>query len=296
MTKDAISKLLAQYNLPVDYTIQTLPKTTSGNDSYVIETSQGKYVLRHLVRQSKSSAEQEYKIQECLSRHGITTPMYIRNSDGNLVSQFDGEFGVLSEFINGSRQKVDSLELAYNMGHTLAHIHKNLGDMPISFNREQWFNPQNADHQLSMYNGPEKDFILQHTKNLYCVFDLNLPQAVIHGDFHTNNIFSENDRVTVIFDFESAEHTVRILDIARTYLTYIKVTNLTPSLVLDKIISGYDSTATHKLTLEEHENLINSFIYVALISSVSIHNHGNEYSSIKYLEIAKKLINRMGLD
>lgn len=96
--------------------------------------------------------------------------------------------------------------------------------------------------------------------------------------------------MTAVFDFESAEYTVRILDIARLYLTYIKVTDLEPAEVIRAIISGYDSTAEISLTEFEHSKLNNAFIYVALVSSVSIYNHGNLISSSKYLDIAKDLI------
>ena len=290
MTLEQIREYASLYNLPQPLSYKELPRATSGNTSYIIDTPDKQYVIRTLIRQSIDSANDEHTIQVLLENAGITTPLYIKSVNGNMAETINDTSIVVSELVPGSRQQHDTIELAKDMGATLAKIHDTLLTTHISFNGQQWFNPRNTELQLEKYVGPDKHFISEMTAKYSKILDENLPLAVTHGDFHTNNIFSANDKVTAVFDFESAEYTVRILDIARLYLTYIKVTDLEPEEVIQAIIAGYNSAAEFGLTELEESKLEDAFIYVALVSSVSIYNHGNLISSSKYLNIAKDYI------
>lgn len=295
MTDDTLSNLFNQYDLGSMLGATALPKTTSGNDAYIISSSTGKeYVLRTLVRQSVVGAEGERGIQKALRGAGIITPLYLYTKHDRVVATTGDVSAVISEKVEGSRQAVDTLELAYDMGITLARMHDALREVPVISNEQQWFDMTNAMTQLKLYAGPEKEYIERATHELASLFDRELPRAVIHGDFHTKNIFSADDKVTAVFDFESAEHTVRILDIARTYLTYRKVTDLDPKDIFVNITKGYTAAANEPLTQPEYENFQDACIFVALVSLVSIYNHGNAPSSAKYLEIAHHLQDNRG--
>jgi homoserine kinase type II len=290
MTLDKINDFITNYSLGNATEFNQLPLTTSGNISYQITTNDGYYVIRTLIRQSRAGAEDEYFIQRQLNAADINTPQYIKNKDDSIVSLLNGKPAVISKKLEGSRQADDTLNLAEDMGRTLAKIHLTLQNITIRPNQQQWFDPINTKKQLERYNGPDKNFIEQKTEEYSPILTRGLPMAITHGDFHTKNIFSHNDTVTAVFDFESAQYTVRLLDIARLYLTYRKVTNLDPSAILTAIIKGYESVIPYGLTQREYKELSNTFIYVALLSSVSIYNHGNSFSSGKYLDIAKLLI------
>jgi Ser/Thr protein kinase RdoA (MazF antagonist) len=290
MNLETINQVLENYLVGHAISYQELPITTSGNISYSVVTQDGEYVLRTLLRQTAESAISEYEVQKRLNAHDITTPLYIPNSKGEVVTKA-GEFNfALSTRVPGLKQNDDTVDLARDMGRTLARIHDALDNDELTFNSQQWFNPRNISAQLESYTGPDKDFISQQTTTYSTILEKGLPKALTHGDFHTNNIFSQNDHVTAVFDFESAEYTVRILDLARLYLTYIKVTGLDGDEVLTAIHNGYNSAAQLKLTDAELGEFKNACIFVALVSLVSIYNHGNIGSSQKYLEIVKNLI------
>jgi len=291
MNLEQINVFLADYNIGNARLFKQLPKTTSGNDSFVVTTDDNmQYVLRKLVRQTDTGAENERQIQTALRSVNIVCPLYLTTNSGGVATTKNNTSVVVSRLVEGSRQPQDTIELAGNMGSTLALIHNSLQNIHISPNEQQWFNLTNAKHQLNSYAGPEKDYIRRKTNEYSSILNKDLPQALTHGDFHTNNIFSANNAVTAVFDFESAEYTVRILDIARLYLTYRKVTMLEPSRILDVIISNYSDSCILPLTRQEIAELYNACIYAALVSSVSIYNQGNTYSSQKYLEIAKSLM------
>jgi len=290
MSLDYINAVLEQYSVEHASSFEELPQTTSRNTSYRVTTPSCEYVLRQLVRQSVAGATEELYIQTELNAHGIKTPLYLNTNSGGVAVTEGASHFVLSKLLPGSRQPEDTIELAKDMGATLARIHNALPDLRITFNRQQWFNYDNALYQLKQYDGPDKEFISAQTAIYSSILNKDLPRTLTHGDFHTNNIFSADDKVTAVFDFESAEHTVRILDIARLYLTYVKVTDLNPKAILRAITEGYNSKASTPLQEKEYGEMENAFIYVALVSSVSIANRGNSFSSAKYVEIAKNLI------
>lgn len=287
---DQFRNFFQLYDLSVPVAYKELPKTTSGNTTYVVDTTRKQYVVRLLVRQGITSVKDELVIQGLLNNAGIITPLYKKSSNGNIAEPLGDALAVISDLILGARQSVDSLELAYDMAATLAKIHDTLSAIHVAFNEQQWFNPKNVGSQLEKYTGPDKLYVIKMTQRYEKILYSNLPTTVTHGDFHTKNIFSSKNRVTAVFDFESAENTVRILDIARLYLTYIKVTDLQPRKVVSTLISGYNSSAESGLSDKELTELSRAFIYVALVTSVSIYNHGNKFSSEKYLTIAKHLI------
>jgi Ser/Thr protein kinase RdoA (MazF antagonist) len=291
MTLEQIDDFLADFDIENSISFFQLPKTTSGNDSYVVTTENNEqYVLRTLVRQTSIGAENERTIQLALHSANITCPLYIISRHGTVTTTRNGVSVVVSRLVEGSRQSEDTIELAGNMASTLALIHDRLRDIHILPNEQQWFNITNVSSQLQYYTGPEKKYLAHNTDKYSVILKKDLPKALTHGDFHTNNVFSAENKVTAVFDFESAEFTVRILDIARLYLTYIKVTELEPKTVFETIIREYSHSSTLPLTAQEISELNNAFIYVALVSSVSIYNHGNAYSSEKYFMIAKSLI------
>jgi Ser/Thr protein kinase RdoA (MazF antagonist) len=99
---------------------------------------------------------------------------------------------------------------------------------------------------------------------------------VIHGDLWLGNVFAEGDRVTAVFDMETAEHTYRILDLARTYLSARRETELDPKTLLDTLYEGYNSAAATPLTAEERSNFGLAFQYVAGVCALwnALHDVG----------------------
>jgi Ser/Thr protein kinase RdoA (MazF antagonist) len=290
MNNDILNAILEQYMLGQAASFVSLPKTTSGNDAFVVTLSNGdEYVVKKLARQSEESAINECDIQRILEQNGILTPHYILSQQNSVVVNIANSQYAVSKKLTGSRQVTDTLELACDMGRVLAKMHNIVNGVEITANEQQWFRPDNALRQLDIYDGPEKQYIYKTTSKLFALFDTNLPITFTHGDLHTKNIFSADDKVTVVFDFESADYSLRILDIARTYLTYRKSTDLNSDEILKNILAGYGNAASSTLSMDEKKNLNNAFMYVALITLVSIYNHGNYDSSAKYLEIVHTL-------
>lgn len=290
MNDSKVADILKQFGMRGVVSWKLLPPTTSGNDTYSVDLGdRGVYVLKTLVRQSRESAEAEYKIQQLLSEAGIVTPRYLPSIDNAITVEYSSVQYVLSPSIDGFRQDVDTLQLAKDMGCVLAKMHYAVKGIALLPNEQQWFNPRNVISQLKVYNGPDKEYIADKSTKLFSLFEKGLPVSFTHGDLHTKNIFSENDKVTAVFDFESAEYSLRIFDLARTYLTYRKVTDLKPGDILNSLLAGYDSATCMRLAVDEVDCLNDAFIYVALLTAVSIYNHGNAPSSSAYLCIARQI-------
>ncbi len=166
MTNDQIKEYALLYDISQPLSFEELPKTTSGNISYIIDTPNKQYVLRVLVRQGIESANNEHVIQALLDNAGVKAPLYIQSIRGNIVETINNTSIVISEFIPGSRQPEDTIELAKSMGSMLAKIHNILSTTHILFTEQQWFNPRNTKTQLERYTGPEKSSLQKKPKNI----------------------------------------------------------------------------------------------------------------------------------
>jgi Ser/Thr protein kinase RdoA (MazF antagonist) len=285
----ALTSLLAHYTDEIAIDWHALPRTTSGNDAYIVTTNKNKYVLRVLAhQQSPQHVEEECKLQHALKDASIVTPIYRRTLDGELIAHTDRTSGTLSDYIEGRRPENITPRLVASMGSTLAKVHEALRELTVQPNELQWFDPRNVTGQFEEYTGPKKEVIKKLIDVSSTIFSKSLPKTLIHGDLHIHNLFADNDEVTVVFDLESSEYTFRLFDVARTGLTLIKGSDLESNAVENLLIDAYNQTASMQLTQDELKALPEAFVYVAAVTALSIYNNGNEPSSKRYIELAER--------
>jgi Ser/Thr protein kinase RdoA (MazF antagonist) len=286
-----LSTLFYQYSDEKIITHTQLPKTTSGNDAYVITTKTGQYVLRTLARQEAVDVVQEHRLQVALQKAGIATPLYIKTASKTLTASKDGITCTLSRYIIGSRPESITFALVNDMGATLGRIQNAIAGTEIAPNKMQWFNPINVEEQFSSYEGPQKQEIAQLIKSSSNILGRPLPRTLIHGDLHIHNIFAHNEKVSVVFDLETVAYGLRILDIARTYLTLVKGSTLEPLSIMQVLIEGYNHTASIPLSNDERAALADAIVYVASTTALYIYNNGNITSSMLYVKLANEYAN-----
>jgi len=90
------------------------------------------------------------------------------------------------------------------------------------------------------------------------LYDAGLPVANIHGDLWASNVFAENGRITAVFDLETTEKTLRVIDLGRTAidLTLDMKRTSVPD-VLEILRDGYDEVDA--LTHKERDALPDAF-------------------------------------
>ena len=220
---------------------------------------------------------------------GIATPEYIKITPGQYVGTHKNERFLLSPYIPGSAPKTVSPELIQNFGATLAKLHTSLAGVVIPKNDMQWLSLKRVTNDLDSYNGPFKATLRTLLNRGSVIFSADLPRAVTHGDLWLNNVFAKGNEITTVFDLETAEETVRLVDIARTYTSIRFNSGYSIDEVIEGLVAGYNSVASQLLTAEEIANIKLAIMYVCGACATWHAVHQTEYVE-GYLKLADEVL------
>ncbi len=278
LTTSELSELFHHYS-PDDLAASEKNGDAFANDAYNLKTADGaEYVMRILKLQIPETVEREAEMQHQLAEAGIGTPHYLAFESGKHVGEHEGLAFTLSERIAGEVPKTASLELISSFGSTLAQFHDVLKDTEVPFSKMQWFQPKNVHEDLEKYDGELKSDTTKLITDGEKLFQTGLPQTLIHGDLWLGNVFADGDKVTAVFDMETAEHNYRIIDLARTYLSMRLETKYSKDEIIDKLFVGYDAVANELLTQEEKDSFGLATSYTAGVCALWHELNGTRYA------------------
>lgn len=260
------------------------------NEVYNLTDSTGQeYVMRLLKSQDSKIVNLVAHMQIILNAVGIRTPQYLDFGDNNFVGEQNEHRFTLSIRIEGKAPTTVTPELVLDFGATLARIHNCLKGVVVPPNKMQWFNPEIAQADLDAYDGPLKNKLTMLVGKGYKLLSLGLPEAVIHGDLWLSNTFAEKDKVTAVFDFDTAQNTARIIDLARTYTSMRRESALPAAQIIDHLTNGYDSVATNLLTQIEKDNFNLAIAYVSGVLAAWHAANDRRYAG-QYIEIGEEVL------
>ncbi len=257
-----LNNLFHEYS---DADVVTATKSTEAflNEVFDITTSDGEhYFLKILNEQHPEAIAGEVQMQQRMLAAGLRTPEYLEITPGNHVGQHHDEKFLLSKYIPGSTPRKVTPTLIQSLGAMLAMLHDCLDGMTVPENDMQWLSPKKVHADLDPYDGETKDVLTKMVDYGSKIFELGLPEAIIHGDLWLSNIFAEDGTVTAVFDLETAERTARIIDLGRTYTSIRFNSDFAAEEVVAGLAKGYDSKATHPLSAEELQNMYRAIAWV----------------------------------
>jgi Ser/Thr protein kinase RdoA (MazF antagonist) len=261
------------------------------NEVYNLTDAEGsRFVMRVLRIQDPSTVNLEASMQAKLNAAGIKAPQYLELGDDNYVGEKNGHHFTLSEHIEGRVPSEVRPELVADFGATLARIHYTLEGIVVPPNKMQWFDPKIAQEDLDSYDGPLKSKLTMLVRRGDELLSLGLPEAVIHGDLWLSNTFADANKVTAVFDFETAQNTARIIDLARTYTSMRQEADLPADQIIGLLIDGYDSAASVQLTETEKDNFRLAIAYVSGVVAAWHAANGTRYIG-PYIEIGEEALN-----
>lgn len=248
------------------------------NEVYDVTDSEGRrFFLKLLKTQLPEIVATEVQMQQRLLASGLRTPEYLEIKPNEYVGNHGDIRFILSKYIPGESPKDVTTELIESFGATLAKIHDALKGIDIPPSNMQWLSPDRVDDDLSGYEGEVKPELVRLMSAGKVIFDRNLPRAVTHGDLWMSNVFAKNNTITTVFDLETAEYTVRLVDLARTYTSMRFNSDLSSSEIIKVLTRGYDSVAETPLTAEERVNFSLAIAFVAGACATWHALHGTRY-------------------
>jgi homoserine kinase type II len=290
LTTQQLSAIFHEYS-PHNVVSAVRSTEAFANEVYDITDTQGeRYFLKILKAQLPEAIATEAQMQQRLLAAGLQTPQYIEIKPGAYVGSHDGIKFILSRFIPGKSPKVVTPALIESFGATLARLHDALGGVHITASDMQWLKLERV--QSYGYTGDTKDDLATLVNTGKRIFEGDLPTAVIHGDLWMSNVFASGDTITTVFDLETAEHTVRLVDLARTYTSMKFNSNYTLKEIVAGLVVGYNSAATQPLTAGELTNVNLAIAYVAGACGTWHAVHGTRYRD-PYIRFGKEALQEL---
>lgn len=228
------------------------------NDTYIIDTANGRFALRIYPSGHRTPSEvmDEIYLSDNLLENGISVAPVFRRLDEEAVTFLNAPEGrrcaVL--FVYMDHKPVDDLndKLCFRLGRTLAQIHE-IADFLPSLDREQMDVSNLVDEPLArIANSPlfaqygeEIDYLYQVAGELRQRLS-RLPTqkphyGICHGDFMTGNILINKDQLPSILDFDFAQYNWRIYDLA-TFI-WLEALDDNPNLptIRKMLVQGYET-------------------------------------------------------
>ena len=292
LTAQQLTEIFHEY-APEDIVKATRSTEAFANEVYDIADTKGRrYFLKLLKTQLPEVITTEAKMQQKLLAAGMQTPEYLEIKPGLYVGNHNNIRFIVSKRIPGESPKNVTPALIESFGATLARLHDALKGITVATNNMQWLSLKHVESDLSGYNGDTKDDLVSLVEAGKKIFERELPTAIIHGDLWMSNVFAKNDRITTVFDLETAEHTARLVDLARTYTSMKFNSDYSTNEIIEKLVTGYNSAAIMPLTSSELANFNLAIAYVAGACGTWHAIHGTRYRD-PYIKFGKEVL-RLG--
>jgi Ser/Thr protein kinase RdoA (MazF antagonist) len=257
------------------------------NESHRVELADGgSIVVRVLKVTTPARARQEVSIQRALVNAGITTPVSRTMKNGDVVGEVDGHAFTISHMIEGQHPQVINEDLVTECGRVLARFHKATQQLYIA--GSSWLSEPTISQEIAAVDDPTMRLRLQQMRDdVLHLFDAGLPVANVHGDLWASNVFAENGRITAVFDLETTEKTLRVMDLGRTAIDPALEMKTSVPDILEMLRDGYQEVDA--LTGKERDALPDAFRLAAVACSAWHYNHGFQDYALDAMQHAESL-------
>jgi Ser/Thr protein kinase RdoA (MazF antagonist) len=185
------------------------------SNNYKIILSNGKIVFLKIISDfNKENIKKIELMNECFN-DGIKVPKPIQNKDGDLVTILEKKLYLLTEYYKGKITNFNS-EQIFSAGENLALLNKKLSKYDSILPRSPLYNDLNEEELekiRKLINPKIENYVLineliEILPDLY--LDINdkiksyeKNKQLVHIDYHPKNILFNENKLFVIFDFES---------------------------------------------------------------------------------------------
>jgi Ser/Thr protein kinase RdoA (MazF antagonist) len=234
------------------------------NDNVGFSTDLGDYVLRILGGTAREEQLLEiYRIQLVLDEKGIRVPLPLKAEGEVPYGKAEGRLLQVMPYVNGEPFTGGDGQVRAS-GAALRSFHEALAGadviadcqlMPaVSFFKSysnccDALNHLTAIERISRYGLAEAFHAAEVIYEQWHSVESELPQSIIHGDWHLWNQLYEEDRVICILDLDNMQRAPRLLDIAYAmWVIHILLPNYSDA-YRQAFLSGYGEMSAQEIDL-----------------------------------------------
>ncbi len=223
-----LKEVLSHYDL--EKPVNCIFLTRGVNDTYLVQTEAGKYILRVYTADLRSLSDILYEIDVLLhlERNGVPVSTPVPQHDGNFISILQAPEGnrqvVLFTYAQGKALKRHDETDSYYHGRAVATMHNATGSFTSAHIRAALDLPYLLDQSmrniesLLAYTSADWSYLQGFAARLHFQIEhfsaQGLDWGVCHGDCHTLNDHISSDSVITFFDFDFCGTSWRAYDLA----------------------------------------------------------------------------------
>lgn len=197
---------------------QTIAPISIGNshNSYFVETDESDttYVVRVLGYVNRGVLANEVHLQQQMQEVGVSTPVMVAGQDGQALYRSESVAATVTAKLPGSHPLHATEKDCFLTGQVLGKFHNAAADLPYQSRATLLGQGRIAQSIDAVPHAEQRKQLMQLFEASSTLYDVLLPEGVLHGDIHARNLLIEGDQASVL-DFESAGHNLLLLDLGR---------------------------------------------------------------------------------
>lgn len=227
LSNEDLNKVLNEFNFRKIISVE--PMLTSGNVSYIITTSLGKYFLRLCPDKgsrfrSINEINSEIELLYYLRKNHFPVLLPIKGKDRRMIISIKKHNGYIRKFVEDNYKENPGLNQIEEFGKALGRFHLLIQNFNTQNKREHIFNLEktreffNEDMKYIMNsNFKYKERFISRINHAIASmnFPEYLPSGMIHEDLGKRHILWNRDRISAIIDFDRTYFGKLVLDLGQ---------------------------------------------------------------------------------
>lgn len=219
-SKRDFERILSSYEVGTLRSAKPISKGTV-QTNYILETSQKKMVLRYYENRSKGYALFESNLIKYLTNKNYPCPDIVPNKQGKTVGIYNTKPFIIFEFVEGKNLEKPKTEQKKQLVKKVAELHILTKDYNPKYRQYRWNYNLSLCSKLAVREAKRIDTYNSRKKLKWFLKELStielptsLPKCICHCDFDFSNILFKGGKFKALLDFDDANYTYRIFDLA----------------------------------------------------------------------------------
>ena len=200
-TKD-VSLLLSKYSIG---TLKSFQGISDGitNTNFFLNTSKGKYIITIFEDITEIKVEKYLKLMNFFSINNMCCPEIMFTKSGNIFSTVKSKPCSIMEKLSGKTINTTNVSLCKSIGTVIGIFHTTGSkySAKISNSRDVKWVERNIAKIKNHISKEQLDILNYSSKVFRKVFEMKLPNGMIHSDLFRDNVLARGNRVTGIIDY-----------------------------------------------------------------------------------------------
>ena len=219
VSDDELARFIASYGLGSLLSYKGIAEGVE-NTNYLVHATAGTFILTlYEKRVDPKDLPFFLGLMEHLQARGVSCPLPVRDSNGNMLNELGGRYAALVTFLEGVWPRKPAAEHCLELGRALARMHiaaegfalKRTNALGLSGWRPLY-------DKFSARAGeilPGLDTLIgKELNDLDASWPKDLPEGIIHADLFPDNVFFINSKLSGLIDFYFACNDMLAYDIA----------------------------------------------------------------------------------